>query len=120
MVHIKNKNKGFGVKNIEHIHDSWSLKNKVQGRQVLAIKIISLKSFLFSKQVAPIFFQPKYEYFIVIKYYLPFKSPIFPEAIVSKKNANIFFCRGEPAQSAFTGSKLTKETLEQGVKYVQS
>ena len=92
----------------------------MQGRQVLAIKIISLKSFLFSQQVAPIFFQPKYEYFIVIKYYLPFKSPIFPEVIVSKKNANIFFCRGEPAQSAFTGSKLTKETLEQGVKYVQS
>ena len=29
-------------------------------------------------------------------------------------------CLGDFAQPAFTCSKLTKETLEQGVKYVQS
>ena len=28
-------------------------------------------------------------------------------------------CRGYPSQPAFTCSKLTKETLEQSVKYVQ-
>ena len=31
-----------------------------------------------------------------------------------------FFCKCDQAQSAFTCSKLTIETLEQGVKYIQN
>ena len=35
-------------------------------------------------------------------------------------NMQIFRCRHDKTQPAFTCSKLTIETLEQGVKYVQS
>ena len=35
-------------------------------------------------------------------------------------SSNIFFYNGQAPQPAFTCSKLTIETLEQGVKYVQS
>ena len=43
MVLIKNK-KDAGEKNIEHFYGSWSVKSeKVQGCEVLAMKIISLE-----------------------------------------------------------------------------
>ena len=46
MVPIKNENKRFWRKKIiKHFYDNWSLKSeKVQGREVLAMKIISLVS----------------------------------------------------------------------------
>ena len=45
MVPIKNKNKRLWRKNIKHSYGSWSLKSeKVQGRKVLAMRIISLES----------------------------------------------------------------------------
>ena len=37
-----------------------------------------------------------------------------------QSNFQIFLCKLLTTQWAFTGSKLTIETLEQGVKYVQS
>ena len=59
--------KGFRKKITEHFYGSWSLKNeKVQGGEALAMKIISL-DFLYSV----------------------FKSPIFSEMLISKKNADI-------------------------------
>ena len=46
MVPIKNKNKRFWRKKIiEHFYGSWKLQiEKVQGRELLAMKIMSLES----------------------------------------------------------------------------
>ena len=46
MVPVQNKNKKFLRKKIiEHFYGSWNLKSgRVQGREILAMKIISLES----------------------------------------------------------------------------
>ena len=59
----------------------------------------------------------KTTYFQVIKDYLFCDQVLQNVAVLERKFKKIFF---QTSQPGFTSSELTLETLEQGVKYIQS
>ena len=61
--------------------------------------------------------------FLHFRKFIPTQSQLIDQFRVflsSKYKKFLFLFRRDPSQPAFTCSKITIETLEQGVKYVQS